>query len=69
MESVYKNLVGEIARRNIRYKDIAAALGISTRTLYGKLIEESDFKLSEANKIHAQFFPDVDKDYLFQRDT
>ena len=63
----YPELIGEMAKRGVKQTAIARMLGITPRTLYGKLSGESDFKLSEANKIHERFFPDVDKDTLFRR--
>lgn len=63
----YPELIGEMAKRKLTRTSIAESIGISTRTLYSKLMGTTDFTLSEANKIHATFFPDIEKDRLFAR--
>ena len=67
MVTTYPELVAEMAKRGLTRTSIAKRLGISPRTLYSKLAGDTDFTLSEANKIHAAFFPDVDKEALFAR--
>ena len=67
MRVVYPELVGGLARNSIKRKEVATALGITPRTLYSKLVGETDFTLSEANLIQHRFFPDMDKDVLFKR--
>lgn len=62
------NLEAEMARRNIKKKEIAEALGISERTLRNKLSGISDFTLPEATKIKDKFFPSLDLQYLFAKD-
>ena len=64
MVIAYPELVGEMAKRGITRTSIARAIGISTRTLYSKMAGSTDFTLSEANKIHAMFFRDMDKEAL-----
>lgn len=53
--------------RSITKTKVAETLGISPRTLYSKLVGETEFTLSEANVIQRQFFPDVRQDKLFRR--
>lgn len=67
MVAAFPELVGEMAKRGLTRTSVAERLGISTRTLYSKLVGDTDFTLSEANLIHAAFFPDVDKEALFAR--
>ena len=67
MRVVYPNLIGGLARNSITKVEVASALGISTRTLYSKLVGETDFTLSEANLIQRRFFPSMDQETLFQR--
>lgn len=67
MRVVYPELVGGLARNSIKKVDVAEALGISPRTLYSKLVGDTDFTLSEANIIQRQFFPDMDQETLFKR--
>lgn len=69
MRILYPELIGGLAKRSIKKSEVAKAVGISPRTLYAKLTGNTDFTLSEANSIHALFFPDMDKDTLFRRDT
>lgn len=63
----YPELVAEMAKRKLTRTAVAKELGISTRALYSKLNGETDFTLSEANAIHSNFFPDMEKDTLFAR--
>lgn len=67
MRVVYPELVGALAKNSITRVKVAEALGISPRTLYSKLVGETDFTLSEANAIQRQFFPDMDQETLFKR--
>lgn len=67
MVYAYPELVSEMAKRRIARAAIANGIGISPRTLYSKLMGETDFTLSEANAIHSMFFPDIEKDILFER--
>lgn len=67
MVATYPELVGEMAKRGLTRTSVAKKIGISSRTLYSKLMGDTDFTLSEANAIHAAFFPDVDKELLFSR--
>lgn len=65
MNIVYGELISAMARRKVSRASVARGLNISVRSLYSKLHGETDFTLSEANAIHAMFFPDMDKDKLF----
>lgn len=67
MRVIYPELVGGLAKNSIKKIDVATALGITTRTLYSKLVGETDFTLSEANLIQRRFFPDMDQETLFKR--
>lgn len=67
MVATYPELVGEMAKRGLTRTSVAKRIGISSRTLYSKLMGNTDFTLSEANAIHSAFFPDVDKEFLFSR--
>lgn len=67
MVVAFPELVGEMAKRRLTRTEVAKSLGISTRALYSKISGETDFTLSEANAIHAVFFPDMEKDILFAR--
>lgn len=56
---LYPNLVSCMAVREISQKDIAAVIGVSTRSLYKKMNGKTSFKFQEAEKIQASFFPDI----------
>ncbi len=64
MRVIYPELIGGLAKKSIKKGDVAKALGISPRTLYSKLVGDTDFTLSEANILQRQFFPDMDKETL-----
>ena len=64
---VYPTLVGEIAKRGIKKKDIAESIGICVRALSNKLNGRVPFTWPEVSAIRAQFFPDMDTDDLFRR--
>ena len=68
MCSVYPNLVSEIARRGIKKKAIASALGVTSRSLFNKMAGVVPFTWPETCIIRDTFFPDMDKDILFDRD-
>lgn len=61
----YPNFIGEIAKRDIKKKDIAKALGVSYKTFYSRFKGKSSFTLAEAEIIVHHFFPDLSPDYLF----
>ena len=67
MLAAYPELVGSMAKRGITRVSIAEVLGISSRTLYDKIMGRTEFTLTEANEIHSKFFPDMDKDTLFAK--
>lgn len=67
MGTPYKNLVSEIARRGIKKKAIADAIGIKERTFYNKLKGESSFTWEEICKMNNRFFPDMTKEDLMRR--
>ena len=67
MNSIYPNLVGEIAKRGIKKCAIASALGISGRSLYNKLSGIAPFTWPETCAIQSIFFPDMDKETLFMQ--
>lgn len=61
----YPELVGEMAKRGVMCKQITALLGITFKTLNGRLYGSTSFTLAEAKKIHEAFFPDTDFMSLF----
>lgn len=62
---MYYNLLAEMARKQIKQKDIAKVIerdvaGVSKRLKNGKL------SLREADIIHDRIFPETDFRYLFE---
>lgn len=64
---MYHNLEAEIARNEIKRKDIAEALEITEKTLYNKIHGESEFSISECLTIKDMFFPEQELEQLFKR--
>lgn len=64
-ENVLHNLEAEMARTHVKKVDIARLLNISTRTVYGKIHDQSKFTTSEAIKIQKTYFPELSIEYLF----
>ena len=63
---MFSNLKAELVRRNIKFKDLARALGVSEKTVSNKIYGRSDFTLSEINVISA-LIPDCEVSYLFKK--
>lgn len=64
--SAYPILEAEIARRQIKKKDIAEAIGITPRSLSIKLMGKTSFTLNEAFIIRERFFSDMTVERLFE---
>lgn len=62
----YPALIGEIAKRSIAKKDIAASIGVAPRTLYKKLRGITPFTWPEAVQIRDCFFSDMSVEELFE---
>ena len=68
MHFVYPNVVAEMRKRNLEYRDIADILGISEYAAYRRLRGMTGWKLHET--IHlCQYFGVSDTAWLFSRDT
>ena len=65
---IYPNLERLIEARNYKKKDIAAALGITPRSLMNKLAGNTEFTWREVEILQARFFPDHFKETLMQRE-
>ncbi len=61
----YPVLAAEIAKRGIKKKTIADALGICNRSLNNKLSGRVSFTWEEVKQIRSRFFPDMSPDELF----
>jgi len=60
------NLLAEMAKKNIKKKDIAQALDIDNKTLWNKLNGVTQFKATELLAVRDTYFPDCDIEYLFK---
>ena len=60
---MYPNLMAEMARARIQQKDLAAALGITEKTMSAKMRGEADFKLGAMRAIRNKLGKTMD--YLF----
>lgn len=67
MAALYPNLVSAVAMRGIKKTAIASCLGISARSLYSKMNGTAPFTWDEICGIHDNFFPDIEKDILFEK--
>lgn len=61
----YPVLVGEMAKRQIKKKDVAERIGVCYRTFDNKMNGRVAFTWPEVKKIRHEFFPDIQTDELF----
>ena len=61
----YPVLVGEMAKRQIKKKDVAERLGVCYRAFDNKMNGRVAFTWPEVKKIRHEFFPDIQTDELF----
>ncbi|WHY75732.1 XRE family transcriptional regulator [Neobacillus sp. WH10] len=65
---MYRNLLAEMARKDISKKEMADLLKMRYSTLVDKTNGKYRFYLDEALKIKETFFPDLPLEYLFEPD-
>lgn len=63
-----KNLKKALDDKNISLKAYAAVLGISEKSAWNKVNEETLFTYPEAVKTTKELFPEYNTDYLFASD-
>lgn len=63
-----RNLKAEMARNDVKVRELAELLDVRIATIYDKLNGHYDFSLSEAVKIKNHYFKDYDFEYLFNRE-
>lgn len=63
----YSNLKAEMARRGITIESIAQLLGIHRNSAANKVNGKNQFTIQEAFDIQKTFFPDLEAQYLFDR--
>ncbi len=59
------NLKKALDGKNISMKAYAAVLGVSEKTVWNKINEETPFTYPEAQKTKKELLPEYDTDYLF----
>lgn len=64
---MFQNLQAEMARRNLKGRDLAKMLGITEVTLYNKMNGLREWKLKEMEQIKGIMRTDAPFDYLFKR--
>lgn len=63
------NLKAEMARHNVKVKEIAEVIGTKRpSTVYDKINGRYGFTFDEAYQIQQRFFPDQSLSYLFARE-
>ena len=65
----HPGLVAEMAKAGITQREIAAALNVSARTLYNRIIGKQDFTWRETCIIQNTFFPNLPKEVLFHAEV
>lgn len=61
----YQNLKAEMARNDVSQEDVAIAAGVSTRTVYNWLKDESRPDIEQCKQMQRSLFPNLSLDYLF----
>lgn len=63
-----KNLKRALDEKGITLKAYAAVLGVSEKTAWNKIYEQSPLTYPEAKKTKTELLPEYDSDYLFKAD-
>lgn len=64
-ENVLGNLKAALDSKNITLRAYAAVLGVSEKTIWNKINEETPFTYPEVKKTKSDVLPEYDSDYLF----
>ncbi|MEE0744916.1 MAG: hypothetical protein UIL73_00360 [Anaerovoracaceae bacterium] len=62
-----KNLIAEMARNDMSYKDLAEILGRDEKSISNKISCKTEFTRKEMILIKKEVFPDCTLDYLFEQ--
>lgn len=65
---MYKNLRGEMVKKDLTISKLAEKIGISEKTLRNKIHGETEFTWPEICKIHRLVNPKMSKDELFAKE-
>ena len=63
---MFKNLLAEMARRDINNSDLSRLLKLTPNTISRKMTGKSEFTRKEMFTIKNNFFPELTIEYLFQ---
>lgn len=64
---MFQNLQAEMARRNLKGRDLAKMLNVTEVTFYNKMHGTREWKLNEMEQIKGIMRTDAPLDYLFKR--
>lgn len=64
---MYKNLRGEMVKKDLTVAKLAALIGVSEKTLRNKINGETEFTWPEICKVHRLVNPKMSKDELFSK--
>ena len=65
MKAVFPNLMDELEKRGMTYRELAQEIGLSNLAMYRRLVGLTKWSLHEAIRI-SWFFNGVDINYLFE---
>lgn len=65
MKTVFPNLMDELEKRGMTYRQLAQEIGLSNLAMYRRLVGLTKWSLHEAIRI-SWFFNGVDINYLFE---
>ena len=61
------NLMAEMARQNLQYKDLARVIHRDEKTISNKILCKTEFTRKEMVEIKRALFPKCSLDYLFEQ--
>lgn len=62
-----QNLIAEMARNRISYKELAKLLNRDEKSISNKISCKTEFTRKEMVEIKKELFPDCSLDYLFEQ--
>lgn len=65
---MYKNLRGEMVKKDLTVTKLAALIGVSEKTLRNKINGETEFTWPEICKVYRLVNPKMSKDELFSKE-
>lgn len=63
---MYRELLGEMAKKGVSRRQLAESIGMSEKTLFNKLNGRTDFTWNEVNKIRNVINPAITLEELFK---